>query len=101
MTVAQRDFPSAERLYLRWRLGAKGGGESVEPGEKPVGDEAEKERARGWAFVTREILVGPSTIALEGRPVDWGLWLDRGIQFRDLKCLSNFLRIFLKPVTFV
>jgi hypothetical protein len=41
------------------------------------GGEVEKDRARGGAFATRELLVGPSTIALEGRPVDCGLLIRR------------------------
>jgi hypothetical protein len=42
-------------------------------GEKVDGGEIEKDNARGWAFVRREDLVGPSTIALLGNPVDCGL----------------------------
>jgi hypothetical protein len=44
-------------------------------GEKVEGGEIEKDNARGWAFVRREDLVGPSTIALLGNPVDCGLKL--------------------------
>lgn len=70
MTVAQRDLPSAERLYRRWRDGVAWFGENA------VGGDKEKDKARGCAFVTRECLVGPSTIAFCGRPVDCGLQIN-------------------------
>jgi hypothetical protein len=93
VTIAQRDFPSGEREYRRFRLGVKTG-EEADPGEM------EKDSVRACELFIRDFLVGPSAMAFDGRPVDCGL-CQLGEREGNLKCLSNFLRIFLKPWTLV
>jgi len=66
-------------------------------GEKAEGGDIEKDKCRGLAFATRECLVGPSTIALLGSPVDCGLYRINQEKARVLlpemfvKLFENFL----------